>query len=177
MTRTRTLLGTAAIALTLVGGAATAQAVCIPDNFPGNWLQLQENAGGHTIARHVGKTDVQLTTRLNNEGLNAVGSYPTSGPPYPAAAAQATIIAGVAANRNAINTWAANANNGATTAYNYVTAPPATIGRVATWDNGNPPAPVVNNTCTFRVVVRATGGGNCYVLTSFPTPPGGAACP
>lgn len=177
MSRSRTLLTTVAIVTGLLALPITAQAVCIPNNFPANWLQQQENAGGHTIARHVGQTDMQLSTRLQNQGLNAVGSYPSSGAPYPAAAAQATITAGVAANRNVINNWAANANAGATMAYNYVTAPPATIGRVATWNNANPPAPVVNNTCTFRVVVRATGGGNCYVLTSFPTPPGGAACP
>lgn len=177
MSRARTLLTTAAIVSTLLGLPATAKAVCIPNNFPANWLQQQENLGGHTIARHVGWTDIQLATRLQNEGLTAAGSYPSSGPPYPAAAAQATIIAGVGGNRIAINNWAATANAGATRVYNYVTAPPAIIGRVATWNNANPPAPVVNNTCTFRVVVRATGGGNCYVLTSFPTPPGGAACP
>ena len=127
MSRSRTLLRTAAIVTGLLALPVTAQAVCIPNNFPANWLQQQENAGGHTIARHVGQTDIQLTTRLQNQGLNAVGSYPSSGAPYPAAAAQATITAGVAANRNVINNWAANANAGATMAYNYVTAPPATI--------------------------------------------------
>ena len=177
MSLTRKLLGTAALATALLGWSAVAQAVCIPAIFPPQWLQQQENAGGHTIARHVGQSDLQLTTRLTTQGLNAVGSYPSSGAPYPAAAAEATVISGVTANRVAINNWAAGANAGATMAYNYVTAPPATIGRIATWNNAAPPAPVVNNTCTFRVVVRATGAGNCYVLTSFPTPPGGAACP
>jgi hypothetical protein len=146
--------------------------VCIPNNFAANWLQQQENAGGHTIALHVGQTDLQLAARLQNDGLNAVGSFPNS-----VATAQGTITAGLAANRNTINNWAAHANNNARRAYNYVTAPPATIGRVATWDNNVPPAPVVGNTCTFRAVIKATGGGNCYLLTAFPTPPGGAACP
>jgi hypothetical protein len=172
MSRVRNLLTGAAFALASV---VPAQAVCIPANFPANWLPVQENAGGHTIARHVGRTDNQLTARLQNEGLNAVGSYPTAGPPTPWTTAQGTISAGVTVNRNVINNWAANANVNATMAYNYVSA--ANIGRVATWDNGLPPAPVVGNTCTFRVVVRATGAGNCYVLTSFPTPPGGANCP
>jgi len=178
MSRIRTsLFATALIGLTLAM-SSTLYAQCIPALFPVDWLQTQENAGGHTIASHVGRSNLQLTTRLQNQQLDAVGTFPSSGHPYPAAAAQATITARIAVDRIAINNWAAHANLNATRAYNYVAQPLATIGRVATWNNGNPPAPVVNNTCTFRVVVKATGGGNCYILTSYPTdPPPGTNCP
>jgi Bacterial CdiA-CT RNAse A domain len=118
MSRVRTLLATIAMtAGAAIYLSASAHAVCIPNNFAANWLQLQENAGGHTIARHVGRTDNQLMARLQNQGLNAVGSYPSAGAPYPAAAAQATITAGLAVNRAAINNWANGAGANATTSF------------------------------------------------------------
>lgn len=165
MTRMRALLTTAALIGATVSLSASAQAVCIPNPIPANWLQLQENAGGHTIARHVGQTDLQLQQRLqNNPNIPAAGSFPASAPPAANyAAAQATIAANIAGNTNAINTWANNAANGARQTYNYLTL--GVVGRVAT-RNPN----VVNNTNNFRIVFQATGGGNCFVLTSFPTP-------
>lgn len=165
MSRVRTLLTTAAF----IGATATlplpARAVCIPNPIPANWLQLQENAGGHTIALHVGQTDMQLTQRLaNNPNIPAAGSYPASAPPAAVYAdAQNTIVAGVNTNTVAINNWANNAANGTRQAYNYVAG--ATIGRVAT---RNPVQ--VNNTTNYRVVFQALGGGNCFILTSYPTP-------
>lgn len=165
MTRMRALLTTAALIGATVSLAASAQAVCIPNPIPANWLQLQENAGGHTIARHVGQTDLQLQQRLqNNPNIPAAGSFPASAPPAANyAAAQATITANIAGNTNAINTWANNAANGARQTYSYLTL--GVVGRVAT-RNPN----VVNNTNNFRIVFQATGGGNCFVLTSFPIP-------
>jgi hypothetical protein len=41
------------------------------------------------------------------------------------------------------------------------------VGRVAT----RPPGPQnVHDSTQFRTVIQATGGGTCYLLTSFPTP-------
>ena len=165
MSRVRTLLTTAAIVAVALSSSMPAQAVCIPNPIPANWLQLQENAGGHTIALHVGQTDLQLTQRLaNNPNIPAAGSYPAAAPPAAVySTAQATITAGLATNTVAINNWANNAANGARQAYNYVA--PAVIGRVAT---RNPIQ--VANTTNYRVVFQALGGGNCFLLTSYPTP-------
>ncbi len=141
--------------------AQPASAQCIPVGpFPANWLTTQENAGGHTIARHVGLTDQQLVNRLTNEpNLNAASTY-TSLPVAHAAITNA--LAGVAA---AINQWAAGANPGATRADNFgPTAAP--VGRRAVQP---PNLANIANRNTFRTVVRATGGGNCFLLTSFPT--------
>ncbi len=148
-----------------------AKAQCIPNPFPANWLQQQENAGGHTIAQHVGKTDLELAQRLaNNPQLQTASTYPA-----PVAAAQATITAGLATNRNAINNWANNAAPGTVQPYDY--AATGNIGRYATRNSNPPPAIVYGNTCTYRAVLRATGGGNCYLLTSYPTVPAPGVCP
>jgi Bacterial CdiA-CT RNAse A domain len=170
MSRVRTLLATAAL---MAGAAvclsASAQAQCVPNNFPPNWLQQQENAGGHTIARHVNQTLAQLINRVLNGGVNAAGSYPTT------PAAQATITAALTANAAAINAWRATGgiggvpvNVGATQAFDFANA--ANIGTIA-FTVGNPPNAVGwGQTCGFRVVMRAQGGNTCLLLTSFPRP-------
>lgn len=165
MSRVRTLLTSAALTASIaICVSAPTQAQCVPNNFPANWLQQQENAGGHTIARHVGKTDLELAQRLMNEpNIQNASTYPA-----PVATAQATITAGLATNRGTINNWANTAPNGATQAYNYTAA--GNIGRVATRNPNPPPYALYANTANFRAVFRATGGGNCYLLTSFPTP-------
>jgi filamentous hemagglutinin len=44
---------------------------------PGGGLQAHEAAGGHLIARHVGKTNADLTARLNAQpNINAASSFP-----------------------------------------------------------------------------------------------------
>jgi hypothetical protein len=164
MSRVRTLLTAALMAGAAVCLSASAQAQCAPNNFPANWLQQQDNAGGHTIARHVNQSDQLLTTRLANfPHIPAAGSYPAL-----VATAQATITAGLTSNAGAINNWANHAANGARQVYDYASA--ANIGRVATRNAPPPPAAIVSNTCTFRVVLHALGGGACYLLTSYPTP-------
>ena len=139
--------------------ATAAGAVCIPAVFPATYLQDQENAGGHTIARHVGKTDVQLVARLNADpNIARASSY------GPAAAAQADIIAALTANSAAINAWANaagvatrdwNANAGHVTGR--VASRPAGLGNIA-------------NTNNLKVVIRRTGLNACFLLTSYPIP-------
>jgi len=166
MSCVRTSLATAAVVASTIALATPLKAQCVPDNFPNDWLQQQENLGGHTIANHVGWTDMQLTNRLqgNNPPL-AAGTYPASQQPDPIyRAAQTTIAQGLASRRLAINAWAANAQANAPRAEAFQAA--ATIGRVATRQH---PANVVD-TQTYCVILRANGAGGCRVLTSFPTP-------
>ena len=166
MSRVRTLLTTATLIAVTLSLSAPLKAQCVPDNFPNDWLQQQENLGGHTIASHVGWSDQQLTNRL--QGPNpplAAGTYPASQQPDPIyRAAQTTIAQGLASRRQAINAWAANAPFNAPRAETFQAA--AAIGRVATQQH---PANVVD-TQTYCVILRANGAGGCRVLTSFPTP-------
>ncbi len=141
-----------------------ALAVCVPDNFPNNWLQNQEAAGGHTIARHVGKTDAWLVNRYN-------GNYHISGASTYASNAAATqhIQAALAIAQVGYNAWEPNANIGSrramTTNLGY------TVGRGV---NTPTPRPAdvgdVENLDRLITVIEKTGAGVCLLLTSYPTP-------
>lgn len=157
MSHKRKLLTTVVLIVGAIALSASSQARCIPNRIGTNWLQQQENAGGHTIAKHVGKTDLQLLARLAAEPhITGAGSYPTY------SSAQSTIRAGIELNAGAINNWANHARNGAKRPYNYDAGTP--IGRVATRDDQ------VNRTSNFRVIFKARGHGTCTLLTSYPTP-------
>jgi hypothetical protein len=169
MFRLRTVLAAALMVGAVASLPVTAQAQCVPVAFPAGWLNAQEAAGGHTIARHVNQTLAQLINRVLNGGVPAAGSYPT------VAAAEATITAALAANAVAINAWRATGavgggpvNVGTTQAFDYANA--ANIGTVA-FTVGIPPNAIGwSQSCAFRVVMRATGGNTCMLLTAFPRP-------
>lgn len=57
-------VGALAIAGTIAVLQDTDEGGCVPAEFPNKWLESQEAAGGHTIARHVGKDDAWLTERM-----------------------------------------------------------------------------------------------------------------
>jgi hypothetical protein len=160
MTRSKLKTALALLALQIVLAPA-ALAQCIPVNFPAGWLHQQENAGGHTIARHGHKADAELVQRLQQHPNIAAASTYTND-----ATAEAFITAGLGVLRVQLNQWAANAQVGAQRANDFVGN--NTVGRVAF----RPPnlQNIVNSTL-FRTVLRATGQGECFLLTSFPTRP------
>jgi hypothetical protein len=150
----------AAVTASYIGLAQPAAALCIPANFPGNWLRQQEQAGGHTLRLHVGKSDALLIQRLrNSKKIKAASSYTNR------QTAANAITAELSNRAAAINRWAQTARRGAKRADNFAPAG-GVIGRVAT----RPPGPAnVHNSTRFLTVIRATGRGNCYLLTSYPT--------
>ncbi len=141
-----------------------ALAVCVPDAYPNNWLQLQENAGGHTIARHVGKTDAWLVNRYN-------GNYNISGASTYASDATATqhIQSALDIAQGGYSAWEPNANVGSrraiTTNLGY------TVGRGVNAPTQRP-ADVqdVEDLDRLVTVIEKSGGGACFLLTSYPTP-------
>lgn len=156
-------VGGVVLAIGLLSGLP-ALAVCIPDNFPNNWLQNQENAGGHTIARHVGKTDAWLIGRYN-------GNYNISGASTYASDATATlhIQAALAIAQGGYNAWEPNAGIGSrravTTNLGY------TVGRGVNTPTPRPAAVGdVNDLDQLVTVIEKSGAGVCFLLTSYPTP-------
>ena len=147
-------LAVAAVLLALAGPAAAA---CIPARFPADWLQQQEASGGHTIARHVGKSGAWLVRRLiDDPRIAQASSYGDL------ATAQASIEAALIRHRNAADRWAARTPAHATRAWDY--RMPNAIGRVAS----RPPGlDNVAPTHRLRVVMRKAGGG-CVLVTSYP---------
>jgi hypothetical protein len=143
--------------------ASPASAQCLPAIFPVGWLAAQSVAGGHTIARHVGRNDMQLVNRLNAQPhIAAASTYPG-----PVAVAQATITAGLSLITGAANGWANNAVAGQRRIDNFMLVG-GVAGRVAL----RPPGlGNIINSSYFRTVLEADGIGGCFLLTSYPYPP------
>ncbi|NEO95055.1 MAG: hypothetical protein F6K56_34630 [Moorea sp. SIO3G5] len=135
----------------------SAFAQCVPANFTSNWLQQQEYLGGHTIDRHVGKSDQQLVNRLiNAPRISAASTYPDL------ATAATNIQAALRANRNKLNSWVLDAAIGEKRAVKYRAR--EVVGRVAS----RPPSlSNISNSRKLLVVMEKTAKGDCLLLTSY----------
>ena len=135
-----------------------ASAQCVPNSFPPNWLQQQENLGGHTISRHVGKTDQQLFNRLiNSPRISAASTYPNL------PTASTNIQNALRANSTILNRWVIGAAVGEKRVVDYATN--AVVGRVAS----RPPSlSNIANSRKLRAVMKKTAQGDCLLLTSYP---------
>ena len=61
----------------LLLGTVPADAKCVPSPFKDGWLQEQEQLGGDTMDRHVGRSPTELAARLAKEPANtATSSFP-----------------------------------------------------------------------------------------------------
>ena len=73
---------------------------------PGGGLRAHEDAGGHTIARHVGKTDAELLARIsNNPGISGASTFTTR------ASAETAVSEVIAANSSAVTNFVAGSGN------------------------------------------------------------------
>jgi hypothetical protein len=71
-----------------------------PANLPGRDLSVDESMGGHTLARHVGKTDEELLQRLRREPqISAASTYTDR------ASAESVVGAALAAGGRAFDAW------------------------------------------------------------------------
>ena len=75
-------------------------------NIPGGGLDFHEAAGGHTLERHVGKTEVQLAQRLASETrISAASSFTYR------SVAEAAIAEAMSKNQSAIDSWMKSRSN------------------------------------------------------------------
>ncbi|AOX03614.1 hypothetical protein BJP34_33035 [Moorena producens PAL-8-15-08-1] len=136
----------------------SASAQCVPSNFPSNWLRQQEDLGGKTINRHVGKTDQQLVNKLiNNPKIAAASTYPDL------RTAANHIKDALRANRSSFNNWVLGAAVGEKRAVKYRAT--TVVGRVA---SSPPSLSNIDNTRRLRVVMIKTAQGDCLLNTSYP---------
>lgn len=147
-----------AVLLASIVRAASAQ--CVPADFPTDYLERQEAAGGHTLARHVGKSDDWLMTRLAGDWhLHFASSYSDR------ATAAAAIETLLERHRARINRWAEHAANGAEFTVRGAVDHP--VGRTA-W------RPVgldhLAESRTLVIIVKKDAPASCLVLTSYPGP-------
>ena len=144
--------------LACIARAASAQ--CVPADFPADYLEREEAAGGHTLARHVGKSDDWLMARLKSDAhLHVASSYRDR------QTAEAAIEALLDRHRERLNRWAAHAPEGAE--FTLRGAADRSVGRTAwrpvTLDH-------LAESLTLVVVVKKLGPASCLVLTSYPGP-------
>ncbi len=121
-------------------------------------LDRDEARGGHTLARHVGKTDAQLRERLAREpGISTASTYLTR------EIADRTIARTLREQAERVREWAARTGRRPNLALDYRGPKNEIIGRSIR--RGREPVP-----CTDAVVVLRWDDGSFYVLTSYPEP-------
>ena len=132
---------------------------CVPTNFPENWLQIQENLGGHTIERHVGRTDQELVARLQRDTrISSASTYSN------VSTATISIEKALKANANNLNKWNNQAVVGEKKVVDYNDN--IVVGRIA-----KRPASLRNivDSKKIRVVMSKNRQGKCFLLTSYPS--------
>ena len=87
--------------------------VAFAPKIPGGGLDFHEAAGGHTLERHVGKTEAQLAQRLASETrISAASSFTNR------SVAEVAIGEAMNRNQNAIDSWVKSRGNRYTIDYN-----------------------------------------------------------
>ena len=117
-------------------------------------LQPDDESGGHTLSRHVGKSDDDLRSRLERESdISAASTFTDR------AAAERSVAAALSKGKQQVTTW----ENG-TSRQNLVlrVTMPDVIGR--SLRRGDSKVKSVKS----AVVVLAKSGGDWFVLTSYP---------
>ena len=153
-------VGILAVAGTIAVFRGSGEGGCVPKQFPDKWLEAQESAGGHTIARHVGKADQWLVERLAKQPkIPATSSFTDL------ENARLGIRAALSQHRSRINNWAASTRPNKRRTWDYDGQ--YFIGRVA--ERGNAPGSVARST-DLKVVFEADGNGGCTLLTAYPIP-------
>jgi len=122
----------------------------------GHDLSADEAAGGHTLRKHVGRTDEQLRERLQSEpSISAASTYTDR------ATAELAVANALEHGRGRIQNWLDREGGHPNLVVDYDSDSP--IGR--TMRRGDS----VSRPCSHAVVVlRWAGGGEYYVLTTYP---------
>jgi len=156
------LAGLIALIVQLAGQAASASPppqAAASASAPADRYDLarDEARGGHTLARHVGRSDAQLKERLRREQISAASTYTDR------AVAELVVARTLARQRTRVDQWLARQGPRPNLALDYHGQPREIIGRSLTRRS---PQPLP---CTDAVVVlRWDGGRGFIVLTSYP---------
>ena len=118
-------------------------------------LSKDEERGGHTLRKHVGRTDDQLRQRLQQErNISATSTWTDR------AAAEETVQAALHAGRGKIEKWTQRGERRPNLALHFDAG--REIGR-SLIRGASQPVP-----CTEAVVVLRADGDGFYVLTTYP---------
>ncbi len=121
----------------------------------GDFLYEQEDLGGHTIERHVGKSKSYLQNRLDTSSISAASTY------YDLSSAEDAIINGILDNESSVINWLGKSSSRYT--INYTSD--YNVGVVLKRGSRN----TVNSSRIVVVLQRKSSTINgFYVLTSYP---------
>lgn len=122
----------------------------------GHDLERDEERGGHTLARHVGRSDAELRERLARErNISAASTWPDR------ATAEAVVGEGLTAERGRVDSWIQRGYPRTNLALHY------NAGRVIGRSLRRGDSQTVQ--CSSAVIVlRADGPQIFYVLTTYP---------
>jgi hypothetical protein len=113
--------------------------------------------GGHTVDRHVAKSDAWLIDRLKKEpNISAASSFPDR------VTARKVIGAALAPDKSDLDDWAVSARGGDVAEIRMAFEQP--IGRLVA--RGTAAAIPAHGLSLF---VMADGAGSCHLLTAYPT--------
>ena len=119
-------------------------------------LSQDEAAGGHILRKHVGQTDDQLRERLEREPRITGASTYTDRP-----TAEQAVGAAIATSQDRIQRWLGRSGGHPNLVLDYDSASP--IGRTINRGESQP------RPCAHALVVlKYSGPGQYYVLTSYP---------
>jgi hypothetical protein len=122
---------------------------------PGGGLATHEAAGGHLLARHVGKTEAELSARLSAQPrIPAASTFLSRGE---AEAGASTVLD---ARAEDLSAWVSGGARG-----RLVLDAPFSGGMVL--ERG---ASAATSGSGVRLVLQGNGSGSWYILTGFPTP-------
>jgi hypothetical protein len=154
----RMLLWELAFLITLLGCHQAQPAGTSPTGSVTHDLSEDEDSGGHTLHRHTGRTDEQLRQRLRDEpNISAASTYTDR------VTAEKVVGATLQHERARVEQWLEQRGGHPNLVLDYDGDPANPIGRTLRRGQ-NTPEP-----CSHAVVVlRWAGGGEYYVLTSYP---------
>ena len=120
-------------------------------------LSADEDRGGHTLKKHVGKSDDELRARLERErNISAASTYTDR------ETAETTIASALEIDADRVRSWAARRGNRPNLALDFQGDAAHPVGR--TIHRGDS----VSQPCSNAVVVLRADGDSYYVLTSYP---------
>jgi len=130
-----------------------------PQDRPTRDLSIDETNGGHTLARHVGKTDAELRDRLRREPqISSASTYTDR------LAAEQTVGAALASAGGTLGRWQSRTGRRPNLVLHYRTPRNQPVGR--SLSRGQPSAMA---SARVLVVLRWDArSSNFYVLTSYP---------
>jgi hypothetical protein len=124
----------------------------------GRDLSQDESAGGHTLRKHVGRTDDQLRERLRHErNISAASTWTDR------ETAEQAVDTALEQNRSKIDRWLNREGGHPNLVIDYDGEPSHPIGRSLRRD-ADRPEPCAHAT----IVLRWVPPGDYYVLTSYP---------